>query len=228
MSTKRKGKWGPRGTGPNGRRLCYCGCGEELPATAHKLNTSIPGHYDKWAAVHNPATVRRLVEERDRGVCAACGVDTELRAREADETRRLFRWLAVRHADELLARGELPFYPGFTPSEKRYSDYVQTHERPARPTNHDAYKWANHWTAEQSRARFGETTGAGGHTWEADHIIPVVEGGGECDLSNYRTLCLTCHRKATAALAKRRAERRRDQAARAIQTTQPLPLQLSL
>src|SRR5258708_6132584 len=33
--------------------------------------------------------------------------------------------------------------------------------------------------------------------WDADHIIPVAEGGGECDLSNIRTLCLRCHRSAT-------------------------------
>lgn len=47
-----------------------------------------------------------------------------------------------------------------------------------------------------------------GHAWEADHIVPVIEGGGECDLTNLRTLCLPCHRKETAALAKRRAQRR--------------------
>jgi len=40
--------------------------------------------------------------------------------------------------------------------------------------------------------------------WDADHIVPVVEGGGECDLSNIRTLCLRCHRDATAALRERR------------------------
>ena len=45
--------------------------------------------------------------------------------------------------------------------------------------------------------------------WEADHIIPVVEGGGECGLDLVRTLCLPCHRRESAALAKRRAERRR-------------------
>jgi 5-methylcytosine-specific restriction protein A len=32
----------------------------------------------------------------------------------------------------------------------------------------------------------------------------VVEGGGECDLENIRTLCLKCHRAATAELRKRR------------------------
>jgi len=39
--------------------------------------------------------------------------------------------------------------------------------------------------------------------WDADHIIPVVEGGGECDLENIRTLCLRCHRVATAQLHER-------------------------
>jgi 5-methylcytosine-specific restriction protein A len=39
--------------------------------------------------------------------------------------------------------------------------------------------------------------------WDADHIVPVAEGGGQCDLANMRTLCLKCHRDATAALRKR-------------------------
>lgn len=39
--------------------------------------------------------------------------------------------------------------------------------------------------------------------WDADHILPVAEGGGQCDLSNMRTLCLLCHRAETAALRMR-------------------------
>lgn len=39
--------------------------------------------------------------------------------------------------------------------------------------------------------------------WEADHIVPVAEGGGQCDLSNYRTLCQPCHRAETTALQRR-------------------------
>lgn len=39
--------------------------------------------------------------------------------------------------------------------------------------------------------------------WDADHIIPVAEGGGECDLANLRTLCLICHQKQTAELRRR-------------------------
>jgi hypothetical protein len=39
--------------------------------------------------------------------------------------------------------------------------------------------------------------------WDADHILPVVEGGGECDLGNIRTLCLWCHREETGKLRDR-------------------------
>lgn len=39
--------------------------------------------------------------------------------------------------------------------------------------------------------------------WDADHILPVAEGGGECDLENLRTLCLICHRAATTELRNR-------------------------
>ncbi|HEX4577291.1 MAG TPA: HNH endonuclease signature motif containing protein [Edaphobacter sp.] len=39
--------------------------------------------------------------------------------------------------------------------------------------------------------------------WDADHIRPVAEGGGQCDLDNLRTLCLLCHREATAQLRQR-------------------------
>ncbi len=44
--------------------------------------------------------------------------------------------------------------------------------------------------------------------WDADHIVPVVEGGGACDLSNIRTLCLICHREATKQLRDRLSVRR--------------------
>jgi 5-methylcytosine-specific restriction enzyme A len=45
--------------------------------------------------------------------------------------------------------------------------------------------------------------------WDADHIVPVVEGGGQCGLDGYRTLCWKCHKTVTADLARRRAESRR-------------------
>lgn len=39
--------------------------------------------------------------------------------------------------------------------------------------------------------------------WEADHIVPVVDGGTH-ELANLRTLCVPCHRFETAQLARRR------------------------
>lgn len=42
--------------------------------------------------------------------------------------------------------------------------------------------------------------------WDADHIVPVSEGGGECDLGNIRTLCLHCHRRATLQLRNRKRQ----------------------
>lgn len=44
--------------------------------------------------------------------------------------------------------------------------------------------------------------------WDADHIQPVAEGGGACDLSNLRTLCLHCHRVVTTELRHRLARGR--------------------
>lgn len=46
--------------------------------------------------------------------------------------------------------------------------------------------------------------------WEMDHVTPVAEGGGSCGLENLRTLCRVHHRLATAALARRRAEARKE------------------
>jgi len=36
-----------------------------------------------------------------------------------------------------------------------------------------------------------------GSFWQADHILGVADGGGECGLENYQTLCTPCHRSKT-------------------------------
>jgi 5-methylcytosine-specific restriction enzyme A len=41
--------------------------------------------------------------------------------------------------------------------------------------------------------------------WQADHIVPVIEGGGCASLTGLRTLCVTCHKRATAELRRKRA-----------------------
>lgn len=46
--------------------------------------------------------------------------------------------------------------------------------------------------------------GAGGHVWEADHIVPLHRGGGG-GLANLQTLCVPCHREKSAREARVRA-----------------------
>lgn len=66
---------------------------------------------------------------------------------------------------------------------------------------HELYglRWDEWWWVDRSRP----------HVWEAHHTTAVAEGGGECGLEGFETLCLPCHRRETAALAGRLADARR-------------------
>ena len=131
--------------GDNGRALCRW-CNLEVP----KGRFTFCSDYcvEEWKLRTDPGHLRARVFERDRGLCAACGVDCMAlwnhiqRQRGAAKLKALAAW-------------------GLKPQ------------------------------ARQS-------------LWDADHIMPVVEGGGECALENLRTLCLLCHRKVTAELRLRR------------------------
>jgi len=48
-----------------------------------------------------------------------------------------------------------------------------------------------------------------GMFWQGDHIVPVAEGGGESDITNYRTLCTPCHQEATKQLHQRLKQAKR-------------------
>ena len=47
--------------------------------------------------------------------------------------------------------------------------------------------------------------------WEADHIIPVSEGGGGCNLDGYQTLCGDCHKEKTKGMRQDQRIRMRNQ-----------------
>lgn len=59
----------------------------------------------------------------------------------------------------------------------------------------------------QFKKRLGADPGARRRRsyWDADHIVPVAEGGGETGIDNFQTLCLPCHRIKTAQQASRAA-----------------------
>jgi 5-methylcytosine-specific restriction protein A len=62
-----------RQRGPTGRWLCRCGCGEEpLPPRRSFVSSECVERYRVKA---DPQYARRMVAERDQGVCAKCGMD---------------------------------------------------------------------------------------------------------------------------------------------------------
>jgi hypothetical protein len=77
------------------------------------------------------------------------------------------------------------------------------HAVAALPTPQErARRLAAHGWGEK-RAAACAAAPAEGLFWQADHEIAVAEGGGEADLSAYRTLCDPCHLRETAALRAR-------------------------
>jgi 5-methylcytosine-specific restriction endonuclease McrA len=138
VSTRRAS---PGGWVARKRRPCRW-CGAEVPK--RRLTFCGPACVHEWKLRTDPGYLRKQVFERDRGVCAICGLDTE-------ELRK----------------------------DKRKLDY-------------------------NARRKFEKEWGGRRNLWDADHIVPVIEGGGECDLSNMRTLCLKCHLAVTEELRKRR------------------------
>lgn len=126
----------------------------------------------EYAIRSSAASVRAHVYDRDKGVCALCGLDTDAVEKRAQELRR-----------QKYERKEAGWISGVRIEVPGHGEkYIDLSRSP----------------------------------WQADHIVPVAEGGGACGLENYRTLCIWCHPKETGKL------RRRLNAARRAQ--QPLPV----
>jgi 5-methylcytosine-specific restriction protein A len=141
----------------NGKRPCR-GCGGALPPRRSRwCGDACMERAYMALSTH----ARRRVFERDRGVCALCGCDT-------DFLRRI-GWV-LRRRDDVEAM------------------------------------WLVRQAWGQERTPWGVWSGL--PQWEADHIVPLVMGGTN-DLENYRTLCIPCHRRVTAELARARSRRGR-------------------
>lgn len=133
----------------------------------------------------SPSFARFKVEERDKGVCGLCGLDTEyLKSLLNPLLMEAVNRAQVRHEYEL-ARA-LRERVGDVLVEFGFSGSVASAAA------------GQLWSGVIST-----------HLWEMDHIVPVAEGGGACGMDNLRTLCRACHRKATHALAGRRAKTKR-------------------
>lgn len=129
--------------GPNGERLCFW-CEKPVPPPKRSFCSQECVH--EWRLRTDPRYLRRCVFERDQGVCALCGLDTEA------------------------LRRELEALPWWEQEERRATLRIPPNRR---------------------------------SLWDADHILPVSNGGGECGLDNIRTLCIWCHRKETGKLLRK-------------------------
>lgn len=185
-----------------------------------------------------PSYARRKVEERDKGVCAACGRDTNrienilrrlgniardgLTAYDRTENRASKRYhidrtrlydvcMAGRTSIEVAAGKPTRSIFGdrvldVTPAEQRVRN---VHKRMMRLFRARLDRMARELIREGFDGICTRTGRVNRSLWDADHIIPVVKGGGGCGLENYRTLCQPCHKTATAKLAADRAKERR-------------------
>ena len=61
--------------GPDGRALCRA-CGVEVPSRRRTFCSASCA--DDWSVRNNPGLMRKRVFQRDKGVCAICGVDTSV------------------------------------------------------------------------------------------------------------------------------------------------------
>lgn len=167
MSTRRNmpGAYGQnQPVGPSGERLCRW-CRGLVPKGRRTYCSNDCVH--EWRIRSDPGYLRHRVYQRDKGVCAKCGKDTDAMTRELSGLRRK-SWL----------------------------------------------EW------QKRRAELG-ILGQRKTLWDADHITPVVEGGGECGLDGMRTLCLWCHKDETKALAGRLAKKKQTEDAQKTTASEP-------
>jgi 5-methylcytosine-specific restriction protein A len=80
-----------QGTGPNGRRLC-CWCGTEVPKGKRRWCSQ--ACVDDYLSTKGHAHLMGRIFQRDKGVCAACGLDAQ---KFENEFRKIQHELRVRH-----------------------------------------------------------------------------------------------------------------------------------
>lgn len=171
-------------------RMCRW-CGEPAPKGRYKWCSQ--DCVDQYMITADSGYARQAVERRDHGICALCGLDTRAVAKSINRQIKRHR---EGDGDRLMSS------IGISPA-RRTSQW----------RGGDRYPWAfNPWTIprhkriqmEQGREIIDGVKA--GDLYDIDHIVPVCEGGGCCGLDNLRTLCLFCHKKETAKLAKRRTK----------------------
>lgn len=184
-----------------GRRTRWCG---DECVTKHLIR-------------NDPKVARRMVKERDKGVCASCEIDTtwirgEMREADKKGIAEYLDWWNKKNP-----RGIRQCMS--EPDKFAHLGY----DRYMGPRVYCGYNPGGGWSANKKRrgtARLCEVSefvkiqrmsrlrqlGLQRFLawwwrktfWDMDHIRPIARGGGGCDLDNLRTLCVPCHSERSA------------------------------
>ena len=198
MTTKRRESAKKR-RDENGNIVCSCGCGR--PPGKGRRTWHSQECVDGWMVANSSQYVRGKLFKRDKGISSMCGVDSEKAQRRArvatsyywdqqhgyygrmDSWHRRHRW-SVPVPEFLKQKSDR--FASWSPRVKRAIESRLAAMRSAGWNTHRKSSW-----------------------WEADHIVPVVEGGGQCGMENYRTLCVRCHWKVTRELRARLSSKKK-------------------
>lgn len=197
MSTKRRER-AKRRKDEQGRVVCSCGCGR--PPGKGRRTWCSQECVDRWMWANSPKFVREKLWERDKGVCAKCGVNANREERRAKVANSSWAWNAKHGMEARVWR-----FRRSNPGQWVVPKFLLT----------DRWGFAQPRVAEARRSRLMAMEAAGWNVdrctswWEADHIVPVAEGGGQCGPENYRTLCCRCHAEETKKLRARLAAKRK-------------------
>mmetsp|Transcript_2410 Transcript_2410/g.3403 ORF Transcript_2410/g.3403 Transcript_2410/m.3403 type:complete len:348 (-) Transcript_2410:23-1066(-) len=181
--SSRAGKTTPetRKTGPNGRYLCrWCSQESNLKPKGNRKGTTFcsRGCLHEHMIRTSSNYVRKCLLIRDEGVCQICGFDAQGLYRKAYRAIHDYKPEGKVEKSEFKSGREaaLQSVLAGTPYEKI------------------KVKLSRRWSIKN------------GQFWDADHIVPVIKGGGLKGLSNFRTLCKPCHQQATAELKQQMAK----------------------
>lgn len=203
----------------DGKPLCR-GC--QGPVPPRRRSWCSDECVERMLIQSNPAHARRRVEERDKGVCACCGIDTE-KIRITLMRLANMASAGVHSYDRIQAKisrrldlnpKDLTHVIGFRHMEHGpippWVDRARRIDRRLKGLARARIK------SMKSRLRDLGFHGLGytdtSHTeslWQADHILPVEHGGGGCGLDNFQTLCIPCHKRKTRQQAQARKIARR-------------------